>query len=114
MVGRPEFTDLAALLLKHLDFDALPGSVDPDSPVLLVGAGDVLEGTFKVFSSARGEIRVDALLASAAIPNLFPAVWVDGHAYWDGIFASNPPIIAFLQQGANGNARCPKRSGSSR
>ena len=67
----------------------------------------MIEGTFKIFSSARGEIGVDALLASAAIPNLFPAVWVDGHAYWDGIFASNPPIIPFLQKPYMGNHAMP-------
>jgi NTE family protein len=98
LIGRPEFTDLRALLTKHLDFEALPVLVDDGSPVLLVGAGDVLEGSLKIFSSAKGEISIDALLASAAIPNLFPAVWVDGHAYWDGIFASNPPVSGFLKK----------------
>lgn len=97
-VGRPEFTDLRALLLKHLTLADLPSLIDADSPVLLVGAGDVLEGSFKIFSSMRSEISVESLLASAAIPNLFPAVWVDGHAYWDGIFASNPPVTAFLRE----------------
>ena len=86
----------------------LPSLVRPDSPVLLVGAGDVLEGNFKIFSSAHGEIKVEALLASAAIPNLFPAVWVDGHAYWDGIFARNPPVVAFLQKAVHGQHRCPE------
>src|SRR5262249_35240740 len=98
MIARPEFTDLRALLRKHVDFEALPGLIRPDRPVLLVGAGDVLQGNFKIFSSANGEINIEALLASAAIPNLFPAVWVEGHAYWDGIFASNPPIIALMQR----------------
>jgi NTE family protein len=98
LIGRPEFTDLRALLTKHLDFEALPVLVDAESPVLLLGAGDVLEGSLKIFSSTKGEISIDALLASAAIPNLFPAVWVDRHAYWDGIFASNPPVIGFLQR----------------
>jgi NTE family protein len=98
LISRPAFTDLGALLARHLDFDELPSLVEPDSPVLLVGAADVLEGTFKLFSSARGEIRAEAVLASAAIPNLFPAVWVDGHPYWDGIFSSNPPVFGFLQK----------------
>jgi NTE family protein len=108
MIGRPEFTDLRAVLTKHVDFDAVPGLVAPDSPVMLVGAGDVLEGTLKIFSSARGEITADSVLASAAIPNLFPAVWADGHAYWDGIFASNPPIISFLQRPYIGEAPRPE------
>lgn len=107
MIGRPEFTDLGALLTGHLDFSALPSLIQPDSPVLLVGACDVSDGTFKTFSSARGEIKLEALLASAAIPNLFPAVWVDGHAYWDGIFSANPPVAGFLQKATAGEGRLP-------
>jgi NTE family protein len=97
-IGRAEFTDLRALLSKHIDFSALPTLVRPDSPVLLVSAADVVEGTFKIFSSARNEISIDALLASAAIPTLFPAADVDGHRYWDGIFSSNPPVTPFLRR----------------
>jgi NTE family protein len=107
-VARPEFTDLGALLAKHIDFAALPSLVEHDSPVLLVGAADVLEGTFKIFSSARKEIKLEALLASAAIPNLFPAVWVDGHAYWDGIFSSNPPVAGFVQKPLMGEHAVPE------
>jgi NTE family protein len=107
MIGRPEFTDLRALLVKHVDFAALPTLVEPDSPELLLVASDVLEGHFKVFTSMQGEISVDALLASAAIPNLFPAVWVKGHAYWDGIFSQNPPVMSFLRQPVMGKGKIP-------
>jgi NTE family protein len=105
---RPEFTDLHALVVKHIDFEALPSLVEPESPILLVGAADVLKGNFKVFSSAYGEIKPESLLASAAIPNLFPAVWVDGHAYWDGIFSTNPPVVSFLQGGFMGKHALPE------
>jgi NTE family protein len=105
---RPEFTDLRAVLVKHIDFDALPSLIERDSPVLLVGASDVLEGTFKIFSSVHGEITVEALLASAAVPNLFPAVWVDGHAYWDGIFSTNPPVSGLLRRKLIGEAMLPE------
>ena len=64
----------------------------PSGPLLLVGAVDVLSGEFKAFSSARGEISVDAVLASAAIPTIFRAVPVDGRLYWDGLFSQNPPV----------------------
>jgi NTE family protein len=108
LVSRPEFTDLRALLVKHIDFSVLPRLVEPDSPVLLIGAADILEGHVKVFSSARGEVKVEALLASAAIPNLFPAVHVDGHVYWDGIFATNPPVSAFLSRKLMVHAQPPQ------
>lgn len=97
-IGRPEFTDLRALIVKHVNFDELPTLIAQESPVLLVSAGDVIDGSFKIFSSANGEIIPEALLASAAIPNLFPAVNVNGHSYWDGIFASNPPIAPLLSK----------------
>lgn len=106
-VARPEFTDLRVLLDKHIDFESLPDLIEPDSPTLLLGAGDVLQGDFKIFTSARGEISREALLASAAIPNLFPAVWVNGHAYWDGIFACNPPVMSFLREVVVGKAHVP-------
>jgi NTE family protein len=108
VIDRPEFTDLRALLAKHLDFARLASLVDAESPALLVGAVDVKEGTFKVFTSRRGEVGLDALLASAAIPNLFPAAWVDGHPYWDGIFSTNPPVTAFLREVYVGRGRVPE------
>jgi NTE family protein len=101
-LGRPEFTDLRVLLTKHLNVENLPAALDPNSPVLLVGAADVLQGNFKLFSSALNQVNIDALLASAAIPNLFPAQMVDDHAYWDGIFSSNPPITGFLRRACMG------------
>jgi NTE family protein len=107
-IRRREFTDLRALLEKHLHFDTLPSYVGPESPALLVGAVDVLEGTFKTFTSRKREVTVDSLLASAAIPNLFPAAWVDGHAYWDGIFSSNPPVFGFLQRVFVGEGLIPE------
>ena len=107
LMGRPEFTDLGAVLAKHVPFAELPTLVGPESPALLVGAADVLEGTFKVFSSKRGEITLESVLASAAIPTLFPAVWVSGHAYWDGIFSSNPPILDFLRKPQMGEGTFP-------
>jgi NTE family protein len=107
-IGRAEFTDLRALVEKHLRFDALPSLVEPDSPALLVGACDVLQGTFKTFSSALGEIHVESLLASAAIPNLFPAVRVEGNAYWDGIFSSNPPVADLLRYKLMGQSPLPE------
>jgi NTE family protein len=61
-------------------------------PLLLVGAVDVLSGGFKAFSSARNEITIEAILASAAVPSLFRAVPVEGDLYWDGLFSQNPPV----------------------
>ena len=51
----------------------------------------MLTGHFEVFTG--DELRVECLLASAAIPELFRAVTVPGRGvYWDGLYSQNPPI----------------------
>ncbi|MGF1526772.1 MAG: patatin-like phospholipase family protein [Candidatus Competibacterales bacterium] len=57
---------------------------------LYVTATRVEDGRPRVFT--KGEITVDALLASACIPQLFQAVEIDGENYWDGGFMGNPVI----------------------
>ncbi len=91
-VAGPALTDL---LTDHVDVDRLARlqeSAPGDQPLLLVGAVDVLSGDFQAFSSRRGEITVNAVLASAAVPLLFRAVEERGRYYWDGLFSQNPPV----------------------
>jgi NTE family protein len=93
--------ELRTLLERSVDHDALgqqsPGvSSDPDRPLLLLGAVDVVSGEFKAFDSRRGEITADAVLASAAIPTLFRSVHADGGVHWDGLFSQNPPVRDLL------------------
>ena len=83
---------LRSLLEKHVDFGRINNLVKQSSPLLLVGAANVLSGEFKAFSSRRDEINADIILASAAIPTLFRAVHTDGGVYWDGLFSQNPPV----------------------
>ncbi len=91
------FTDLKGALETHIAFAEVPDLISPDSPVLLLGAADVLTGELKKFNARKGEFRVEAILASAAIPTLFAAVEIDGHYYWDGLFSDNPPIKELLR-----------------
>lgn len=60
-------------------------------------ATDVLDGTEVVLST--GEVA-SALLASAAIPAVFPLVPIAGRALMDGGIASNTPIAAAFSLGA--------------
>jgi len=67
----------------------------PGAPALQIGAVEVLSGHFDLFRGP--ELCVDALLASAAIPDLFRAVEIPGRGvYWDGLFSQNPPIKDLL------------------
>jgi predicted acylesterase/phospholipase RssA len=67
-------------------------------PVLLVGAVNVLSGTFKTFSSLQGEISIDSVAASATLPWMFRAQQVNDDFYWDGLFSQNPPILNFVTE----------------
>lgn len=91
---------LRNMLEKWVDFDRLkyPDSEVPDAdrPLLVLGAVEVVTGVFKAFNSAKGEITADAVLASAAIPNLFKSVRVGEGLYWDGLFSQNPPVRDLL------------------
>ncbi len=79
---------------RHVDFPSIPDLLEPDSPRVLVSAVDVVDGTFDVFSGT--DLTADAVVASTAVPRLFPAVEVDDDPHWDGLFAQNPPIRNFL------------------
>ncbi len=84
------------MLQRHIDFDAITVDDAARAPMLLLGAVDVLSGRFRAFNSHEERITADCVLASAAIPMLFPAVHVDGGVYWDGLFSQNPPVRNLL------------------
>jgi NTE family protein len=61
---------------------------------LTVGAVSVRSGALKYFDSRDVPLRIDHVMASAALPPAFPAVRIDGEPYWDGGVYSNTPIEA--------------------
>ena len=96
MLPRRSFYDFEALLRSHIDFEEIRSWDRPSSPVLLIGAADVCNGTFRKFNSSTEDIRVEFLLASAAVPSIFPAVRIGKDIYWDGLFSDNPPTDELL------------------
>ena len=70
----------------------------PGAPELVVAATLVRTGEARLFRGT--ELSVDALLASACLPQLFPAVEIDGEAYWDGGYTCNPPLRHLIETGA--------------
>jgi NTE family protein len=82
----------------------LNGLFDPSAlgragaPALVVSATRVSTGEARLFRDA--EVTAEVLLASSCLPQLFPAVEIDGEPYWDGGFASNPPLRALIEAGA--------------
>jgi NTE family protein len=82
---------LREILEKTIDCDSLHDSI---SLKLFVCATDVLESKIKVFQNQ--ELSIDALLASACLPQLFQAVKIGKSYYWDGGFMGNPPIFPII------------------
>lgn len=85
--------NLARLLARHLPYQRLEEARLPCHIV----ATDLLEGI--ELRLARGPV-IPALLASAAIPGVFPAVRVDGCTLVDGGVANHTPISAAVELGA--------------
>ncbi len=77
---------LRTVLARHVDCARL-GS----SPIaLFITATAVRTGQPRVFVNA--DLNIDALLASACLPQLFRAVEIDGEPYWDGGYSGNPTL----------------------
>lgn len=90
---RKDFVDFRVLLENYIDFQRFSQwSPSGNAPVLVLGAANCVKGRFRKFSSFKETIRVEHVLASAAVPTIFPAVEIDGEAYWDGLFSDNPPV----------------------
>jgi NTE family protein len=75
---------LRGLLERHVDVPALRDG----GPSLFVNATSVTTGQSRVFT--RDDLSIDALLASACLPQLFQAVVIDGEPYWDAATAATP------------------------
>ena len=82
----------------------LDGLLDPSAfgeagaPALVVSATRVSTGEARLFWDA--EVTADVLLASACLPQVFPPVEIEGELYWDGGYASNPPLRPLVEAGA--------------
>ncbi len=103
----PRFYDFKGLLETYIDFGEIKALITPASPVLLLGAANILTGEFKKFNSLNNEIRVEAVLASAALPSIFPAVEIGKDAYWDGLLSDNPPTDELVDASFVGTDRIP-------
>ena len=85
---------LRAVLRDTVDFDLVRRCTDLQ---LFIGATNVRSGRLRIFRGA--QIDIDAVLASSCLPMLFPAVVIDGEAYWDGGYMGNPSLRPLLADG---------------
>ncbi len=78
------------VLETHIDFEAVAALCEYDAPELVVGTVNLNAGEFETFVNEA--VTPEAVLASAAVPDAFEAVEINGHYHWDGLFSQNPPI----------------------
>ncbi len=84
---------LRETLAPLIDFGVVNAS---DTCRLTIGAVHVAQGRLRYFDS-RDEpegLTLEHVMASAALPPGFPAIRIDGEAYWDAGVYSNTPIEA--------------------
>ncbi|MFT3973509.1 MAG: patatin-like phospholipase family protein [Amaricoccus sp.] len=85
-----DLNPLRDLLAAKVDFERVNAS-----PIQVnVTATNVRTGLPRVFTT--GEIGVDAVLASACLPQMYKAVEIAGEAYWDGGFSANPALYPLV------------------
>ncbi|MDG3440253.1 patatin-like phospholipase family protein [Nitrospirillum amazonense] len=78
---------LRRILEDLIDFDQVRFAAGID---LYLSATNVETGKVKIFRNR--DITVDAVLASACLPQMFQAVEIKGEYYWDGGFMGNPSL----------------------
>ena len=85
---------LRDVVTRHVDEAAMRAG----PLALFITATAVRTGQARVFSGA--ELGIDALMASACLPQLFRSVIIDGEPYWDGGYSGNPalwPLIYYTK-----------------
>ncbi len=87
---------LRSVLERYIDFEQIPPHCRYTSPELVVGTVNINAGIFETFTNE--DVTADAVLASAAVPELFEAVEINDHLHWDGLFSQNPPVSDLMSQ----------------
>jgi NTE family protein len=92
----PLHDTLAALI----DFDY----INTRKGRLTLGAVSVVSGEMNYFDSRDQPLGLQHVMASGALPPAFPAIRVEGEAYWDGGIYSNSPIEVVMDDMPRRNA----------
>jgi NTE family protein len=86
-------THLRTLLTELIDFDRLRSQEEIQ---LVVCATNARTAQRRIFTNQ--DVSVDALLASACLPQLYRTVEIDGEPYWDGGWTGNPALVPLIRK----------------
>jgi NTE family protein len=92
------FDPMRKLISSRIDFERLRTL---EGPELLIAATDVATARPRLFR--RKEMSVEAVLASACLPQVHHAVMIDGRAYWDGGFSATPDLVTLAAESPVGD-----------
>jgi NTE family protein len=95
MINPLNIHPLSVLLGSLVDFERVRACTELQ---LFIAATNVRTGKGRTFR--RAELTVQHVLASAALPQVFAPVAIDGEAYWDGSFVGNPPLSPLVDEAA--------------
>ena len=84
---------LQKLILERMDLRRLRRA----EKEIVITAVNILKSRLKFFNNA--VIDIEHVMASSAIPVLFPWQYIDGEPYWDGGVMANTPILPALERG---------------
>jgi NTE family protein len=87
-----DLNPLRSIVHELVDFERLRAQ---RALQLFIAATNLRTGKARVFRNS--ELSSKAVMASACLPQLHQAVEIDGEAYWDGAFVSNPPLLPLVQ-----------------
>ncbi|MBM9545825.1 patatin-like phospholipase family protein [Leptospira sp. 201903074] len=86
---------LKKFIHENLDFTTLNES----KTKVIISAVNILTSELKFFENPH--IQIEHILASSAIPMVFPWQIIDGEPYWDGGVMANTPILPALTHEAS-------------
>ncbi len=84
---------LKNLLLQFFDISRIRNY----NKEIIITAVNILTSQLKFFNNQ--VIDIEHVMASSAIPILFPWQYIDGEPYWDGGVMANTPILPALERG---------------
>ena len=85
-----DYNPLREAIEKTIDFEAVARG-----PIALhLAATNVETGRVKIFNG--DQINLDAVLASACLPQTFKAVETEGGVFWDGGYVGNPSLFPLI------------------
>jgi NTE family protein len=93
-----DLNPMRKVLATEVDFERLRR----DAPVhLMIAATRISDGKLRIFRNE--DISLEAVLASACLPQLHRAVEIEGELYWDGGYVANPPLVRLVHESETPN-----------